>query len=245
MTASQIAPYQLVMLIGGVVLFLVAVGLLLFFVVKKRSTKPALVLLLFAIVMIGFPAIKSFKGLGFEMEIAVNLVQKKTTELEKNPDDPTIKEELRADLDKLEANVTTNTASAEVAETIARGHEALGNSERAIKWASTALAKAPNSQTARVVLDRAKVTRLLPPDLSPPPTPAARSNLASAATQLSAHSSLTPEARFTLGKAQLALGQTNAARTNFEQAVRANSNLFINPTLLRQLNIRTIRSSPQ
>ncbi len=234
---SKIAEYQTVMLIRGIIPFLLAAGLTVFFATTKRSTKPALVLLPFAILMIGFPAVKGFKGFGFQMEMAVNLVQDETAKVEKDPEDSAAKQSLRAEVDKLEANVTTNTAPAKVAETIAQAHLALGNPERAIKWANAALAKNPDSQPARVVLDRAKVTRLLSPDLAPPPTPSARSNLASAARELSTHPNLTPEARFTLGRAQLALGRTNAARTNLQQAVRANSNLFINPMLLRQLNI--------
>lgn len=182
MNLTEFAPYRVTMLIGGIILFLLAAGLLVFFAVTKRSTKPALALLSFAILMIGFPAVKGFKGFGFQMEMEVNLVQDETTKVEKDPENAAAKPSLRAELDKLEANVTTNTAPAKVAETIAQAHVALGDPERAIKWANAALAENPDSQAARVVLDRANVSRLLSPDLTSPPTPVA-ANLVSGSRQ--------------------------------------------------------------
>jgi hypothetical protein len=239
MNSSQLAPYQITMLIGGIVLFLLATGLIVFLSVKKRSTKPALILLPLAILMIGFPSIKSFKGLGFELDVAVQLVEDKARALEENPDDKTAESDLKTALAKLEANVTADSASAQTAETIAKGQEALGNADGAIKWANVAVKKAPNSSTARLVLDRAKVTKSLPSNPNAPLPPTVRSNLASAATQLSTHQNLSPASRITLAKAQLALGQTNAAKANLQQATSANTNLVISPELLRRFNLRT------
>src|SRR5215475_13894152 len=103
------------MLIGGIVLFVVAVGLIVFCTLKKRSTKPGLVVLPLAILMIGFPAIKGFEGFGFKFEIALNDAKAQAAALEANPDDAAAKKELESALNGLEANITTDTAPANVA----------------------------------------------------------------------------------------------------------------------------------
>src|SRR5713101_7053539 len=115
------------MLIGGIVLFLLSIALIIFATVKRRSTKTGLVVLPLAVLMIGFPAIKNFEGLGFKLEIAVNSVETKAQALEENPDNAVARKDLESALNNLEANVTTNTASANVAETIAHGNLVLGN----------------------------------------------------------------------------------------------------------------------
>ena len=245
MKISELAPFQVAMLLCGIVLFALAVGLIVFLTYKKRSTKPALVMLPLAILMIGFPSIQSFKGPGFEVTVAVRTVEEKARAVEENPQNENAKRDLAEALARLEANVSKESASAAAAESIAEGHEALGHSDRAIEWANVAVQKNPNSATARVVLDRARVSKLAPADLSTPLTPAARSNLTSATAQLSRHTNLTPAARINLGRAQLILGQTNAARTNVQQAVRANTNLVVNPEILRRLDLRNPRRGGQ
>jgi hypothetical protein len=238
MKLSEFAPYQIAMLIGGIVLFLLSIALIIFATVKQRSTKTGLVVLPLAILMIGFPAIKNFEGLGFKLEVAVNAVETKAQTLEENPDNAAAKKDLENALNNLEANVTTNTASASVAETIARGNLVLGNHDRAIKWADAALAKDPSSTTARVLLDRAKVSKALPRDSMQPLSPAIRSNLSSAVIDLDRHQNLSPATRVTLAKAQLALGQTNAATTNLQHAVKTNPRLVLDPKLKTLLNQR-------
>lgn len=229
------------MLACGIVLFVVGVGLIVFLTYKHRSTKPALILLPLAIVMIGFPSVQSFKGLGFEMTVAVQAVQSGARAVEEDPRDETAKRQLAEALAKLESNVSPESASAQAAETIAEGHEALGNPERAIQWANVAIRKDPGSETARVVLNRAKVNQALPADLGAPLAAAARSNLTSAARELSSQGNMSPATRLTLAKAQLALGQTNAAKINLQQAVRANTNLLVSPEVLRRLDVRAVR----
>jgi hypothetical protein len=236
MNASEIPLYQIVMLVGGSILFLLAAGLLVYCIVKKRPTKPVLVMLPLAILMIGFPSIKHFKGPGFEFETAFNTVETSVRALEDDPTNGQARSDLEAALSKIETQVDVETASAATAETIARGHEALGQSERAFDWATAAVAKAPQAQSARVVLERVRVSRALPTDASQPLTPAARSNLTSAARELSRSTDLSPITRFTLARAQLALGQTNAAETNLNLAVRANTNLLkMDPRMTRML----------
>jgi hypothetical protein len=81
MTTADIA-----MMVGGIVLLAVTIGLVIYCVVKDKSYKPLLVLFGVAIVMIGFPQIKSANFLG------VNIVESQTVTaiqaFQKNPTDP-------------------------------------------------------------------------------------------------------------------------------------------------------------
>jgi hypothetical protein len=236
MNSTQLAPYEIAMLICGIVLFLIGIGILLYQTSKRRSTKTAIAILPFAIVMIGFPAIKGLKLPGVEVETTA---QSKIDKLESNPDDEKAKAELLALLQKLESQFTTENAPAGTAATLAEGYVVANDPARAEKWAHAALKKDPQSQRARVSLERARVRQLLPADLTGPLTPQGRSDLASATANLSTNPILTPSARLTLARAQVALGQTNAARTNVVLATKANTNLAAGKELLKHLNIRS------
>jgi len=63
------APDQVAMLFGGILLFVVALGLLIYLVATQRPFKAVFFLFLVAIIMIGFPSIKSFKLPGTVVEL--------------------------------------------------------------------------------------------------------------------------------------------------------------------------------
>jgi hypothetical protein len=65
----RMAPDQVAMLFGGILLFVVALGLLIYFVATQRPFKSVFFLFLVAIIMIGFPSIKSFKLPGTVVEL--------------------------------------------------------------------------------------------------------------------------------------------------------------------------------
>ena len=77
MTAAQIA-----MLSGGVVLLVVALGLLIFLVVTGKSAKGVLILFPVAIIMIGFPSFTHVEVLGVTFDEAA------ATQYAQNPNDP-------------------------------------------------------------------------------------------------------------------------------------------------------------
>jgi len=79
----KMGPDQVAMLIGGSLVFVVALGLLIYCVVTRRPFKAVLFLFLVAIIMIGFPSITHFKILGAEVELNRSLAA-----VEKNPNDP-------------------------------------------------------------------------------------------------------------------------------------------------------------
>ena len=91
----KMSPDQIAMLVCGVLLFLAALGCL----VTRRSAKLVTFLFLFAILMIGFPSIKSFKVMGAEVELNQSLAA-----LENNPNDPSAKARVKPNL-KVDPNL--------------------------------------------------------------------------------------------------------------------------------------------
>src|SRR5690242_15523176 len=178
-----IPGYDKILILLGIVLFvMLAFAFVLLLLTKKGKVTVLLPFFLLPIIMIGFPSIKSFKGGGIEVD--VQTLQEKTTTVENNPNDEAARSNLQAAVQKAQTLVTTNDASAEVAEGIARGNAALGNTDRAVEWASVAVKKAPDSEAAKMLLARTRVLKYLPPDLGKPITPQAHSNLVVAVNDL-------------------------------------------------------------
>lgn len=218
------SPVEIAMLVGGILLLMVLLGLLVYCVMKGRSFKGLLVVFPLAVIMIGFPGIRSFKLLGAEVELKESYAA-----VQNDPDDPAAKARLTQALNKMESLITTNRATADTAESIALGNEALGKTDRAFVWAKAAVRKAPESSSAQTVLDRVKVKRLLPTDPAQPVPPPTRLNLSDAVSELNRHPNLAAESRLTLARAQLVLGRTNDAATNLHLALKQNTNLVVDP----------------
>jgi hypothetical protein len=87
------APYLTAMLVCGIVLFVFALGMIVYLVRQKQSFASANVLLAIAIVMIGFPVLSEVSFLGVD-------IKKSAEEVQKNPFDVTaanaFREKLRA-----------------------------------------------------------------------------------------------------------------------------------------------------
>ena len=132
MTADQAA-----MLVAGIVVFVVALGLLTYCVVTRRPYKAVLFLFVIAIIMIGFPSIKSFKlpG-GTEVDLARSLQA-----VEENPNDPAAKARLAAAVAKVnrQPNITPQTRA-----TLANAQLVLGQRDEATKNVKAALKAQPN-----------------------------------------------------------------------------------------------------
>ncbi|HUI06062.1 MAG TPA: hypothetical protein VL486_03550 [Verrucomicrobiae bacterium] len=94
---EHMSPVEITMLVGGTVLFVVALGLLVFCVVKRRSFKLVLALFPLAIIMIGFPNIKSAKVAGFEFDA------KTADDFGNDPNSASTRKKFVAELNKLDA----------------------------------------------------------------------------------------------------------------------------------------------
>jgi Tfp pilus assembly protein PilF len=222
----KMAPDQLVMLVFGVLLFVVALVYVVSQMVRGRSFKGAFILFVLAIALIGFPRMKSIKVLGAEFELNQSLAA-----IESNPDDPSARARVEQAVNALEARVTPSNSSAKLAKQLARGNEVLGRTEQALRWATAAQEKSPNSAKAREIFDRVQVQKLTPTDLNKPVSPQEQSDLNAAVSRLKQQPNLAPESRVTLAKAQLALGQTNEAAANVDSALKVKPNLKVDRNL--------------
>lgn len=132
----KMAPDQVAMLAGGILLFLVALGLLIYFVVTGRSITPVSFLLVLSVIMIGFPAIQSFKVPGAEVQLNRDIKA-----VEANPNDPAAKARLAATEAQVsqQANITPNTRV-----TLAKAQLLLGRRAEAAANVKSALETKPN-----------------------------------------------------------------------------------------------------
>lgn len=216
---SRMDPNQLAMLAGGIFVLIAALVCLF----KRYSPALIITLVVLAIVMIGFPRVTSFKVGGAEVELGASLEAN-----EKNPNDPATQLQVKKALDQFKSLKPAN-ASPQLAEQIARGNEILGKTDLAVTWAQAATKKDPSSAKARELLHRLQVQKLTPESLVRPVTPQEASNLTSAISELSKHSTLTPESKVTLSKAQLILGQQEEAAANLRSALKEKPKLAEDP----------------
>jgi hypothetical protein len=133
----QLAPDQVAMLVGGILLFVVALGLLIYFVVTQRPYKPVFFLFVVAIIMIGFSKISSFKlpgGVDVELNQSIRAV-------EENPNDPAAKTRLAAAVAEVsqQPNITPQTRA-----TLAKAQLVLGRRDEAAANVKAALEVKPN-----------------------------------------------------------------------------------------------------
>jgi hypothetical protein len=87
-------PTEIAMLVGGIILLLVLLALVTYCVIKRRAYKGLLAVIPFAILMIGFPSIKSFKVPGFEADLKDSI-----SGFRNNPEDPKARAKLDQALD--------------------------------------------------------------------------------------------------------------------------------------------------
>ena len=132
----KMAPDQVAMLAGGILLFIVALGLLIYFVATRRPFTSVSVLFLISVIMIGFPAVQHFKGLGIEVQLKTAI-----TAVEENPNDPAAKARLAAA--ESQASKQANIAP-ETRLTLAEAQLLLGRPDEAAANVKSAVEAKPN-----------------------------------------------------------------------------------------------------
>jgi tetratricopeptide (TPR) repeat protein len=133
--------YEIILLVGGVLLFLVLLAALLR---KVFSNEPFSALLPFfgvAVLMIGFPAWSSVKVSDGVVEI-----DKKTHDLQEHPEDVALRSSLQSDVSKLSARPFNNPR---IVTTLAQAQFALGQEEQAKQNLDKALAVDPALKPAQ------------------------------------------------------------------------------------------------
>lgn len=97
-------PTEMTLLVCGIVLFVFALGLIVYLARKERPFGAANVLLAIAIVMIGFPLITTVRLPGVDIET----IQQASTDLRNHPDDATVANKYRQQLRDLDASLAGN-----------------------------------------------------------------------------------------------------------------------------------------
>jgi hypothetical protein len=138
-------PDQIAMLVGGIVLFVVALGVLIYCIVTRRSFTAVIVLFVVAIIMIAYPKITSFKLPG-GIEVVLD---KNIKAVQENPNDPAAKANLAATVAQAskEPNLAPNTRL-----TLAKAQSLLGQQEEAEANVKAAVKAQPNLKQRAIVL---------------------------------------------------------------------------------------------
>lgn len=142
--------YELIMMILGAVLALAGIFVLIYGVLKKETNVPLLVtIFLVAIIMMGFPAIKTI-----EFQEGVLKIEKEAKKLEVNPRDTIAQQALLQALHDVAPQRAEQSSAA--LSTVAKAQEALGNYETAAQTASQAAKLDPTSQKAQETVKSTK-----------------------------------------------------------------------------------------
>ena len=228
--------YEVVLLGCGVAFFVVLLFAFMRYVVKGKAVGGLFPFFFIPLVMIGFPGIQKIQFDKAKVEI-----ETKSREVEARPANTQARKELE---EKLESVSQRTKDDPETAITLAKGYAALGKTDQGLDWAVKAAQSKPNAPEVRktiVDLSAQQISKSVPPPtptgIQPVTDPQEKARLTRAVEELKKQPELTPEARLTLAQGQAALGQTEAAKTNADQAVRQAPQLGNLPTariILRQ-----------
>lgn len=132
--------YEVTLLILGVVLFLILSIGLLYYILKKEQIAKLLAFFIIPIVMIGYPSINQISISNDKIELT-----KYQQQLIENPDDSVAMKKVETITEKLEERATSPKDLVQVS----TSNLLLGNTEKAAKLASQALAKDTNNVAAQ------------------------------------------------------------------------------------------------
>ncbi len=226
--------YEFVLLVLGVLLFLVALVVFVVLVMRGRPFANLLGFFVLPIVMIGFPAFKSF-----EFSNGVFKVEKETHDLQQDPTNKTLRESLASDVARLSPRPSSDPA---VIATIAHALIALGRNEEARASFNKASQLAPQHPKVlelerRLELDN-KLADLAAKAEQQPNNSAAREELQKTLKEASSHPIASPVTIANIARAQTALGDQTQARSNVEKALK------IDPNLAQAIQLKSKMGSP-
>lgn len=233
-------PYEIVMLVLGVLLFLV---LILAFVVLVMRGKPYGKLFAFfaiPVLMVGFPGVKSF-----EFSESVIKVEKYTRALQVNPTDKNLRESLAKEVASVSARPLVDP---HVSVTIARAQIALGDNAAADGNVKKALKEAPQLPAALELKKRIELYRNLAALTSKveqnPSDTAAKAKLATTVNEVAQLPMASPETMTNFARAQKVLGDRSKARVYVDKALTINPNLAPAIQLKKQIRTNTVPGLP-
>jgi len=252
--------YEKLMLLCGLILFVFALAAITVMIVQRRDFKVAMGLIVFAIVLMGFPGIQAVKFSQDTLELT-----RIRRQLEA-PADPAQKQQAEQLLGNLEQRAAGNP---QLQAQVSDGYRAIGEVDKAYALAQSVLREKPSAQVQATLVPvlTAKLNQVqagAPIAVPAGPAASTSSTTASAATPTAAGSvAATPPAALTattgkqreiadiarqlqgtgaplpaashaaLAKAYVVLGQPQRAQANVDAARRIDPNIRINAAVLR------------
>lgn len=219
--------YEILLLVFGSVFFLALLFALIYCFVQTKPIKGLLPFFVASIIMIAFPGIKSF-----QYKDGMISLETYERQLQRNPEDPKAREQLRKGLDAVQARPNPDPKAWL---TIARAQDALGNEQAALASLQPALRSQVAGSDALKLKQRIEGFQALgtltakieqnPGDAS------AKEQLAHQVARVALEPTANPEAIARLARAHAALGQKEQAAANAERALKINPNLVAAPQL--------------
>lgn len=233
-------PYEIVLLVLGVFLFVVLVIALVLLVTRGKPFGKLVMFFAISIIMIGFPGVQSF-----EISASVIKIQKQTLALEQNPTDT----DARESLSNAVASVSDRPLSdPRAVTTIAHAQLVLGNDDAAEARINKVLKEAPQFSDARDLKRRIELNRNLV-DLTGqveqnPGDSAARKKLEATVSEVTQFPTTSAETMTNIARAQKILGDKSKAQTYVDKALTINPKSTPALELKKQIKISPMQVKP-
>jgi hypothetical protein len=212
---SGLHGYEIIMLFLGVIMFIVILGLLVFFAAQRRQIYGLFPFFALPIIMIGYPGIQQFKVAGNEITLRDELKN-----LAQRPDDPSAQEKVREALGKLEERPVRDPGTLV---TIAEAQVAVGDTTKALKTLDSALSAHPDSQPVLRSKEKLQAQISIREDLSKlkanPHDRAIRQQLINHVAVVEKSAQLNTSQMIQMASAKAALGDTTTAMQLVESAL--------------------------
>jgi hypothetical protein len=258
--------YECLMLICGFTLFVFAMIAITVMIIRGRDFKAAILLIVMAIVLMGFPGIQAIKFSKDMVELDRIRAQPVATS------DPAQKEQDQKLLKDLQQRAGGNP---QLQAKVSDGYRAIGEIDTAYDLAKSILQEKPSAAVEKTLvpvltakLNQVQATTPIVQPVSEPstvpantaivaspsaPEPAAlgadfgkQREIASIAKQLQDTSTPLPaESHIALARAYVALDEPHKAQASVEAALKTNPQLKVNPALLHAVQANNIQQSPE
>jgi tetratricopeptide (TPR) repeat protein len=236
---DELYPYEIILLVLGVLLFLVLIVILVVVVMRGKPYGTLLMSFAIPIVMIGFPGINS-------IEISKDLIaiKRNTDALHQNPTDKKSRDTLTIQV----ARVSARPLAPQDSVTLARAQLALGDNTAAEMRISNILKAAPQLHDALELKNRIELERnliALASQVEQNPTDAAaKAKLAHTVKEVTPLNIANPKTIANVAHAQALLGEHAKAQANVDKALEINPNLTPAIQLRKQLKSMSVSPVP-
>jgi tetratricopeptide (TPR) repeat protein len=231
-------PFEVVMMVMGVFLFLVLTFLLVYMVVRKRKFVALLGFFLIPVVLVGYPSIQSV-----EFSDGVIKIDKATQALDEKPATPQTRQELQDMVARLSARPASQPQTLTV---IAKAQYALGDEKAATANLQKALQADPAAPEAKQLQHKIELIKNLNRISSEveahPENQQAKSELQTSLKEASEMKVASSDALIQIARAQTALGDHQKALETANRAIAINPQSA--PALLLQRNIQQRIANP-